>query len=90
VIKGDGGELCEVEGREVIDGVGECVALNTDLPSSRGAEPEGDARPFNSTGCLSVGVVLSKDRRGRSIDNESLIPPFRISRSFSDSSSKST
>jgi hypothetical protein len=73
----------------VIDGVGECVRPNR-LPSPRGAGPEGDARPFDCTGRLSVGIVLSKDRRGRSVDDESLAPPFRSSLSFSDSSSKST
>lgn len=73
---------------DVIDSVGECVLLNTDLTSPRGAGPEGDARPLNCGGCLSLGVVLSKDRRGRSVDDGSLIPPFRSSLSFSDSSSK--
>lgn len=85
--KGDGG-VCE-EGRDVIEGVGECVRLNS-LPSPRGAGPEGDAGPFDCTGCLSVEIVLSKDWRGRSVDDESLTPPFRSSLSFSDSSSKST
>ena len=84
--RGDGGALSE----DVIDGVGERVLLNTNLPSPRGAGPEGDARPFDCTDRLSVRVVLSKDRRGRSVDDKSLIPPFRSSLSFPDSSSKST
>jgi hypothetical protein len=73
----------------VIDVLRECVPLRG-LPSPREAGPEGDARPFDCTGCLSVVIILSKDRRGRSVDDGSLTPPFRSSLSFSDSSSKST
>ena len=73
----------------MFDGVGEYVPLNS-LPSPRGAGPEGDVRPFDCTCCLSMGMDLSKERRGRSVEDESLTPPFRSSLSFSDSSSKST
>jgi hypothetical protein len=79
-----------VEGTDAIDGAGEFVVLNTDLPSPRGAGPEADARPFDCTGCLSVEAVWSKDRRRRSVEDESLTPPFSISLSFSGPSSKST
>ena len=64
------------------DGVGESVPLNS-LPSPREAGAEGDIRPFRCTACLSAGIVRSKDRRGRSVDDESLTPPFRSSLSFS-------
>ena len=84
--------LCDVgEGRDVTDGVGECVALNKDLGSPRRTEPEGDGKFFVGTSCFSIAAVRSNERDGLlSVEVEPFLPPFSSSLSLSGSSSKST
>jgi hypothetical protein len=78
------------EGKDAMESAGDCVALKSDLIPLRRKELEGDDRPLDSTGCLSVDTARSNDEVDRSVGNESLAPPLSSSFNFSGSSSKST